>query len=638
MYTKLTERSHSALTFKHMAFGLLVLLLLSFIIYRPALRNGFIWDDDVYVTHNEQLRTADGLRQIWFDFDAEPQYYPMTHSTFWLEYHLWQLNPVGYHFDNILLHGVNAFLIWIVLDALGVPLPWLVALLFALHPVEVESVAWVTERKNLLSTFFYLLSLWTYLKFLRLGSSDEPQATDTTTSSHHPVENWILYGLSFIFFLMALFSKTIVCSLPAVVLILIWWKRHRITLKDILRLLPFFAAGLVMGLTTAWIEKNHLGAQGEEWALSFIQRSLVAGRALWFYIYKIIWPQKLAFFYERWQVDAGVWWQYLFPVSIILLFVLFWANRKRFGKGPLAAFMIFSGTLLPALGFVNVYPHRFSFVADHFQYLASVSMMALLCAAFFALFQKFGPRFKLAGIVLAALVVISLGAKTYSQTGIYLNLETLWQDTIQKTPSSWMAYNNLGNIKEAKGDLTGAIACYNKALEIRPGFDFAHYNLGRLFHRQGKIDLALQHYNEVLRINHDYSKMHPKARPTIQADTHHNLATIYEARGDRVSAIKHFRAAIALKPFPYKSCNALGNLYLRQGDLTHAAAMFSQSIAINPRYAKAHNGLGIVYSTLKQYQQAVDQFNAALQLQPDYTIARRNLNLAKRQLESQANK
>ncbi len=600
-----------------------------------GIKNGFIWDDDVYVIGNEHLRTHNGLKQIWFNLDAEPQYYPMTHTTFWLEYHLWQLNPAGYHFDNILLHSINALLVWIIMAALGVPLPWLVALIFAVHPVQVESVAWITERKNVLSTFFYLLSFWAYIKFLHLDSPHTAGPSDSLPAGERNAHHWMLYGLCFVLFLLALTSKTVTCSLPAAILVLIWWKRHRITLKQVLLLLPFFAAGLIMGLTTAWIEKNHLGAQGEEWALSFIERVLVAGRALWFYCANILWPHDLAFFYERWQVNSGVWWQYLFPVAILGIFGGCYALRKRFGKGPFVAIMLFSGTLLPAIGFVNVYPHRFSFVADHFQYLASIPMLALICSGFFWLRQKAGQRYHTLFAVLAMVAVVSLGVQSHFQTAIYQNLETLWQDTLQKTPSSWMAHNNLGTIKEQQGDLAGAVECYRKAIKIRPRFDFAHFNLGRVYFRQGKTDLAIKHYRQVLHIDKDYSKMHPKARPSIQADTHHNLAHIYESQGEMLPAIQHYQAAIALNPYPYKACNALGNLYFRRGNLSKAGNMYLKSLSINPQYAKAHNGMGVVYLTQKQFQKAIDHFSEALRIKPNYHNAKRNMMLAKNKLASQ---
>ncbi len=600
-----------------------------------GIKNGFIWDDDVYVVNNELLRTADGLKQIWFDFDAEPQYYPMTHTTFWLEYQFWQLNPAGYHFNNILFHVLNALLIWAILTSLGVPFSWLTALIFTLHPVHVESVAWITERKNVLSTFFYLLSLWAYIKFLHLDLSRTARLSDSQPAGERNVDHWMLYGVSFVLFLLALASKTVTCSLPAAILVLIWWKRHRIALKQVLLLLPFFAAGLIMGLTTAWIEKNHLGAQGEEWALSIIERVLVAGRALWFYCSNILWPHDLAFFYARWQVDTGVWWQYLFPAAILGIFGGCYALRKRFGKGPFVAIMLFSGTLFPAIGFFNVYPHRFSFVADHFQYLASIPMIALICSGLFWLRQKTGQRYHALLALLATAAMLSLGVQSHFQTAIYQNLETLWQDTLQKTPSSWMAHNNLGTIKEKQGDLAGAMDCYHQAIELRPHFDFAHFNLGRVYYRQGRMDLALKHYRQVLRINKDYSKMHPKARPSIQADTHHNLAHIYESQGEISSAIEHYQAAIALNPYPYKACNALGNLYFRRGNLSKAGNMYLKSLSINPQYAKAHNGMGVVYLTQKQFQKAIDHFSEALRIEPNYHNAERNMISAKNKLASQ---
>ena len=340
----------------------------------PALRGGFNWDDDAYVTNNLTLRSVHGLSQIWGQLTATPQYYPLVFTSFWLEYHLWGLNPLGYHVVNVLLHALAAMLLWRVLVRLQLPGAWLAAGIFALHPVAVESVAWVTERKNVLSAVFYFAAALAYLRWRDDG---------TTTTGLRATSSWrslVLYLLSLALFICALFSKTVTASLPAALLLVIWWKHGRIAGRDVWPLLPFFVAGAALGLVTSWLERTHVGANGPEWALSFFDRCLIAGRALWFYAGKLFWPANLTFIYPRWQIDPGIWWQWLFPAAAIALVMILWSLRGRIGRGPLVAVLFFAGTLLPALGFANVYPMRYSFVADHFQYLASVGLIVLAAA------------------------------------------------------------------------------------------------------------------------------------------------------------------------------------------------------------------------------------------------------------------
>ncbi|HOW19171.1 MAG TPA: O-GlcNAc transferase, partial [Phycisphaerae bacterium] len=335
------------------------LLLLALAVYIPAMRGGFVWDDDDYVTENRTLRSLDGLGRIWFDIRATPQYYPLVFTSFWLEYHLWDSRPGGYHVVNILLHGTSAVLLWLVLRRLAVPGAWFAAAVFAVHPVHVESVAWITERKNVLSGVFYLSAALVWLRFAGL---DCPRAAEPRRRS--------LYAIGLFLFACALLSKSVTASLPAALLLVLWWKRGRIARGDFLPLVPFFALGAVMGLITAWVERHHVGAEGAEWALSAAERCLIAGRALWFYAAKLIWPVRLTFIYPRWPIDSGVWWQYLYPIAAVAAIGLLWGLRRRIGRGPLVAVLFFAITLAPALGFFDVYPMRYSFVADHFQYHA----------------------------------------------------------------------------------------------------------------------------------------------------------------------------------------------------------------------------------------------------------------------------
>ena len=503
--------------------GLIVLLVC--LAYLPALHGGFIWDDDVYVTNNLTLHDLGGLQRIWFEVGAVPQYYPMVHTTFWLEYHLWGLNPFGYHLINVLLHATAAILLWQVLLRLRIRGAWLAAILFAVHPVCVESVAWITERKNVLSAVFYFAAALAYLRF---AAWEEPGGPNRL--------RWHWYLGALVLFLAALLSKTVTCSLPAALLLVCWWKQGRVPRGDILPLLPFFALGMGLGLMTAWMEKFHVGAQGAAWSLTLADRGLIAGRALWFYAGKLVWPAHLTFIYPRWKIEPAVWGQWLFPVAAVGVVAGLWLGRRRIGKAPLVAVLFFAGTLGPALGFVNVYPMRYSFVADHFQYLASVGLITL-CAAGLARI----PR------VIPATLIVLLGVLTWQQAGMYRNLETLWQKTLARNPDCSMAHNDLGSLLYDQGHIEEAMEHYRKAIQSDPNNCEALINLGIAFAARRQFNEAIENYRRAIEIQPN------------DCDTLNNLGATLATEGRFDEAIENFRKAIQILP---NHCGALNNLAL----------------------------------------------------------------------------
>ncbi|MDO8733786.1 MAG: O-GlcNAc transferase, partial [Elusimicrobiota bacterium] len=430
------------------AIGLIIITTLG--VYSNSFKNEFIWDDDRYVTKNFTLSTFDGLKKIWFKPGSTIQYYPMTFTSLWVDYHLWNLNPLGYHVVNVILHILNAILLWLILRGLKIPGAWVAASVFALHPVNVESVAWISERKNVLSGLFYLSAIMAYLKFSKLDMSSAGESKYISILSKRAVapvpgkSYRIYYVLALVLYLCALFSKTVTCSLPVAILLLLWWKRSKVVRKDILPLIPFFLVGLGLGILTIWMEKYVVRARGAEWTLTLLDRCLIAGRALCFYVGKLFYPYKLTFIYPRWEINAGVWWQYLFPIAVIVVFVVLWLIREKVGKSPLIAVLFFAVTLFPALGFIDVYPMRYSFVADHFQYLASIGLIVMSVSGITGVLGQFRLGQKYLKYVLSIVILLILVMLTRQQTQIYKNAETLWRDTITKNPYSWLARNNLG--------------------------------------------------------------------------------------------------------------------------------------------------------------------------------------------------
>ena len=465
------------------ALGLLVAV---FLTYYPAWNGRPIWDDDAHIT-KQDLRSTSGLVQIWTEPGATQQYYPLVHSIFWFSYQIWEDQVLPYHLLNILLHVSSALLLWRILLRLKIPGAWLAAAIFALHPVQVESVAWISELKNALSGFFFFCAAFFYLKFDEKRSGRD-------------------YAFALILFLLGLMSKSVIATLPPALLVVFWWKRGRLDWKkDIAPLLPFFVLGVGSGLFTAWMERTHIGAQGHQFTLSFIERCLIAGRAFWFYLAKLFWPAKLTFIYPRWHISQSIWWQYVFLLAAVALFVVLWSVRKR-SRAPLAAFLFFGGMLFPVLGFVNVYPFVYSYVADHFQYLACMGIIVLASACLVLWLTRLQREKATLRFVVPILVVALLAGLSWKQAHAYQDAETLYLTTLERNPDCWLAYNNLSTIFLAKGKIDDALQYANKAIELQPADMEPHIAAGDALLRKRRVTEAIEHYKKALTIRPDYGE------------------------------------------------------------------------------------------------------------------------------------
>ena len=412
------------------------LVLSTILAYQPVWHAGFIWDDDFYITDNLTLRSFGGLRLIWCSLAATPQYYPLVHTSFWLEYHLWGLNPLGYHIVNVLLQSLAAILLWRVLVRLQLPGACLAAGIFALHPVGVETVAWVTERKNVLAAVFYFASALAYLRWTEQRANDKAQTGDFSC--------W--YFLAFAFFAAALFSKTIACSLPAAMLLVIWWKRGCILAGCLAVAAVFRGRGDAgTGYFVVGADPRRRPRAGME--LQFF-RALSDCRACGVVLRgQIVWPANLTFIYPRWQIDAGEWRQWIFPAATLGLVAVLWRLRQAYWSGAIGGGAVFWRHTFAGTGFRNVFPMRYSFVADHFQYVASIGLIVLAAAGItmaFGLARKKGicglkPAF-------CGVLLLILGVLTWRQCRIYGDAETLWRATIDRDPACWMAYDNLDDV------------------------------------------------------------------------------------------------------------------------------------------------------------------------------------------------
>lgn len=593
-----------------------VALLAALLIYSPSLRGDFLWDDDDYVVNNETLRSLGGLGRIWIEPGAVPQYYPLVHTTFWIEYRLWELAPTGYRIVNLLLHVLNALLLWRLLAAVGLRGALLAAGVFLVHPVAVESVAWITERKNVLSMFFYLLSLYMFVGVFGLQCAfpdNRKAAGETAEAGRFPRQ---AYAAGLALFGLALLSKTITCSLPAAVLVLIYWKRGRITRRELLLTVPMFALGVLLAAITVWMEKEKVGARGQDFAFTLVQRSAIAGQAIWFYLGKLLWPHPLMFVYPRRGAELFGWIAYLALPAAGALAAALWLARRRIGRGPFAAALLFGGTLFPALGFFNVYPMIYSYWADHFQYHASIFPIALGCALAAGAFAKWGaPR--PAAWATAAVVLAALAMASWRQAHVYRSLDSLWLDTLAKNPDSWLANNNYGNLLLRKGDCARAVGPLRRAVEARDYDPLLQYNLANALAECGEAEPAERHYRRALELQPD------------MADVQLNLGNLLAETGRPDEAVECYQTALRLRPRLPNAHNNLGNLLARTGRFEAAAGHYRRELDGHPENALAHGNLANVLTELGRFTEAFAHYEAALRLDPANPQFARNFEMAR---------
>jgi tetratricopeptide (TPR) repeat protein len=576
----------------------LVLVLVTFAAYTPVWHAGFIWDDDDHLTANHAVAASNGLKMIWSSLHTS-RYYPLTLTTFWFERRLWGLDPRPYHLVNIALHAANGVLIFLLLRRWRIPGAWLAAMLWLLHPVNVESVAWITELKNTQSGLFFFLSILGFLRF--------------DAGKNH---RW--YVLALACGLAAMLSKPSTVVLPVVLLLCVWWERGILQRADIMRVIPFFTMALGMSaLTVAEQRGMVLGAGTTEWQLGPAERLGIAGKAVWFYAAKAVWPVRLTFVYPRWDMDASspLFWAPL--AAVVAVGVILWKRRSLPGcRAALFGWAFFLVALGPVLGFFDVFYFRYSYVADHFQYLACLGLISLAASTGTAICKRAGRRGRDLGTVAAAIALLVLGASTWRQARIYQDLKTLWGDTLMKNPQCWLAHNNLGLVLESLGRVQEAIGHYEQALRIRPDYAEAHYNLGNTQAQVGRVPEAIGHYQQALRIKPDFS------------EAHCNLGNVLLQEGKVSDAIGHYEQAVRIKPDNAEAHSNLGNALAQVGRVPEAIAHHEQALRIRPDYAEAHYNLGITLYQTGKREEAIEHFQQALRLKPDYVEAHSNLGIA----------
>ena len=565
-----------------------VLAAVTIFAYRPAWHGGFLWDDDAYIINNELLTAANGWQRIWFSLDSPSQYFPFTYSTFRLEHALWGLNTTGYHWVNLLLHVGNALLVWAVLARLKVPGSWLAAAIFALHPVQVESVAWITERKNVLMGFFFLLTLLAWIAF-----------ADERTR-----RRWIFYCLALICYVLALSAKATACTLPAALFLILWLQKRPITMGRLIQIVPFIVLGVGMGLLAVWWERYHQGTNRDVFTfLGPIERILVASRAVWFYLSKLFWPSNLTFIYPRWNISPAHVVDYIWLLAGVAAGVAIYFLRRYVGRSVEVAAAFFVATLIPVLGFIMLFTFRYTFVADHYQYLACIGPIALASAGIVTLSDRF-THYRAVIVSAALLVVASFGTLTWRQAATYSDIETLWRTTLARNPECWMAHTNIGIVFLQQGKIDDAIAHYRLALQMQPDSWDAEYNLGTALVAKGQVDDAIFHCERAVGM-----------RPT-DPDAQVSLGNALFAKGRIDEAIAHYQKAITAQPDHFLARYSLGHALLEKGELEGAIQVCRIALLLRPSDADCQTTLAIALEEKGNPTEAIQHYQKALELAP----------------------
>lgn len=542
--------------------GLVVLTCLA---YLPVLRAGFVWDDDTFVWANPLIHARDGLAKFWFT-GAAPDYWPVTSSSLWLEWRLWGMHAAGYHAVNLALHAIAALLLWRVLQALALPGAWFAALLFAVHPMNVESVAWIAERKNVLAMVFGLLAALAYLR-------GRP---------------WLGLGA----FVLGMLSKGAIAFFPPALALLLGWRR-RFTRADALRLAVFLAVAAALVVVDIRFQGRH--APGLIRTASPAERVLGAGAVIWFYLGKAVLPIGQCFIYPQWHVrtDDLLWW---LPLgAAVATTALLW----RYSRPGFVAWAYFVLALVPVLGLTDVYFMKFSLVADHYAYWAIIAVAAVAAARL--------PRAASVGIAAVFAVL------TWRQCGQYRDAETLYRTVLARNSHAWLADNNLGRILESRGDLAGARDHYLAALRSNPRSEEAETNLGRL---ASSPEEAGAHYRRAIADNPDY------------AEARNNLGNVDRALGRWDEARDDYQQALRINPTLAGAENGLGLVAAAKGQFAAALEHYSRALQLMPEFAAAHRNAALVLANERQFARAVSEFQAAVRLDPADFDSRRNLAVA----------
>jgi protein O-mannosyl-transferase len=613
-----------------------LLALVTMALYWPAMRCDFInYDDNLYVTENVHVQnglTWEGVKWAFVNPVAS-NWHPLTVLSHMLDCQLFGLKPWGHHLTSVLLHSLNTVLVFLLVRRLtgATWRSFFVAALFGWHPLRVESVVWVAERKDVLSTCFGLLALLTYARYVE---QSKVQLVAPKPGEGGSPKSKVFYRLALVFFALGLMSKAMLVTWPFVMLLLDWWPLQRVssfkfpvsspgpapasTLNSdqsragprlstlTFEKLPFFGLAAAAGVVAFVMQKqtDALAAAGN---LSLGVRSGNALISYCRYLGKLFWPVDLAVFYphpEFWPVR-----QVLSAGGLILgITVLFIVARRRY-PFLLVGWLWFVGTLVPVIGLVQAGDQA---MADRYAYFPSLGVLILTIWGGYELTRRRRQQVMALSAAGGVAIILCCGA-TRQQLGYWRDSETLFRHALAVTENNYLAHNNLGFALNEKGQTDEAINQFQEALRFKPDFAKARLNLGTALLKQGRIIEAINQFQEVLQQKPDH------------ASARNNLGTAFDREGQTGEAIRQFREAIRLKPDYAEAHYNLGTALLKQGQILEAIQQLREAIRLMPDYADAHNNLGIALGMGGQIDEAVRRFQEAIRLKPDYIAARSNL-------------
>ena len=574
--------------------------------YLPALRGGFVWDDEPLITANPLLRTPSGLAEIWSG-SRIADYFPVTNTVFWIEHYLFGFNATGYHALNILLQAANALLLWRVLRRLQIPGAFLAGLIFAIHPIHAESVAWISELKNVLSMFFFLISALFFFEI-------EDQRT---------VRSGVAYCASLVAFLLALLSKTQVVFLPVALLLCAWWRNLPVDSKhqgkskgfqrDIVRTVPFFLLAIVFGLITIWFQNRGIGE--EEIILGpFTRRLANAGMAIWWYAKQVFAPVRLMAVYPQWRFDSPALAEWLPSIAIISSLLLLWWRHSR---GLLFAFAYFIIALLPVIGFVRMlYPRSGALVADHLQYFADISLIALFSAGVARLWSTGRREIRIATATIILVLIGLMGSYTWARAGVYRDEQTLWHDNFSKNPNTWQGHNRVGQLLFNQEKFAEALPHFERAVQLKPELADNYNLLGLVYCRLQRFEEGIAQYRKGLQLKEE----RPSTAQSVSTATMRvNLANALTLTGNTFSDLA-------------RAASDQGDTAAAEADTKEANTRFAEAIeqyekalAIEPEHPAIHRNLGILLARLGRNEEAIPHLRKVLQLVPNEPSAHETL-------------
>ena len=613
-----------------------VLVIAVFVSYQPVWRAGYVWDDFVVLVQNTCIAGPLGLKEIWTTSAAD--ICPLTLTTFYFEHALWGFGPRMYHLVNVAQHAASAVVLWRVLRGLEVPGAWLGAALWAVHPVEVESVAWVIEMKNTQSGLFFLLSIHFFLKWLKTGQ---------------PAWAGRDFALMLACAFLAMASKSSTVVLPVVLYLCAWWMQGRVDRRVVVGSIPVFFLSGVASVVSLWTQHEALSDGNNQWVRTWPERVAASGDAVWFYLAKLIWPHPLVTIYPRWQIDAGAVSSYLPMAAVIIVLVVLWANATRWARPWFMAFAFFLVALLPAVGLFDNIIFRYSLVFDHLQYLASMGPLALAGAGMFELGRRLSPVHPRMRVILAGGILALLGLLTWQRARTFHRDVTLWTATLAINPACWVAYNNLGCDAFNSDDFDQAMRYYRRALALNPSDATTHFNMGKALVSKGRTGDGIAELREAcqlipsfLQAHNDLGTVYLKNGSTDEAIeqyekalvinprlpvAYYNLGMAFSQKGRLDDAIAQYQKSIELYSTDGKVHNNLGTAWAQKGRLDDALAEFQKAVALDPKNFEAHRNLGSAYLQQRQLDSAIEQFNAAVALNPSDVTTLTFLGLAEGQ-------